>query len=310
MRAAPSASPTPAADPVRFWNRLTGREETEQIYGEGWLRWAYETAPGRLALRSIAARPWFSRWYGWRMSRPASRHRIPGFIRTYGIDPNEFASPPGSFASFNEFFYRRLRPGSRPVHPDPGVAVFPADGRHLGFPTLNEADRFFAKGQSFDLPEFLQDRDLARQFSGGAAVFSRLCPVDYHRFHFPTPGTPSAPTLIHGCLWSVNPIALRRNLSYLWQNRRWITRIQSPGFGDILMIEIGATNVGSAEFTFHPGQPVPKGAEKGFFRFGGSAVMTLFSPGRIQLAPDLVECSARGLELYSRVGTPLGQIPG
>lgn len=294
------------AEPIRFRNRATGRIETESIYGEAWLRWAYETPVGRAALRLVGARPFFSRWYGWRMDRPASRSRVLPFIRQFQLDPAEFADRPETFRTFNEFFFRRLAPGTRPIDPEPLAAVFPADGRHLGFADLSAADRFYVKGQRFDLGAFVRDEALARRFAGGTAVFSRLCPVDYHRFHFPVAGVPGAPRLVDGPLWSVNPVALGRRLAYLWENRRWQCRFETAGFGEVLMTEIGATNVGSAEHTYTPHRPVAKGDEKGFFRFGGSAVLTLFEPGRIQLAPDLLAATREGLELYARVGERLG----
>lgn len=293
---------------IEFRNRYTGRVETEAVYGEAWLQWAYGTVAGRLSLRAAGIRPWFSRWYGWRMNRPASRRRIGPFIRAYGLDPSEFADPVENFRSFNEFFFRRLRREARPIDPGERSVVFPADGRHLGLADLSGATSFFVKGQRFDLGRFLGDDTLVRRYTGGAAVFSRLCPVDYHRFHFPVAGVPTAPQLRNGLLWSVNPIALRRNLECLWENRRWLTEIESAKAGRVLMAEIGATNVGSTEYTYPPGQPVAKGQEKGFFRFGGSAVLTLFEPGRLVLSPDLRSATAEHLELYARVGDVLGQV--
>jgi phosphatidylserine decarboxylase len=47
---------------------------------------------------------------------------------------------------------------------------------------------------------------------------------------------------------------------------------------------------------------VQKGSEKGWFRFGGSAVLTLFEPGCVTLAPDLVEATQTGYELYAHMG--------
>lgn len=293
-------------EPIRYRNRYTGRIETELVYGEAWLRWAYGSPWGRLALRTFVVRPWFSRWYGWRMSRPVSRRRVQPFITAFGVDAAEFAEPAEQFRTFNEFFHRGLRPGARPVDPNPAAAVFPADGRHLGFPRLDKATAFFVKDQRFDLSAFLGDTALAERFAGGAAVFSRLCPVDYHRFHFPAACIPAAPRLVNGPLWSVNPIALRRNLAILWENRRWLGHLRTTDHGEILMSEIGATNVGSVRHTFAAGQPAPKGAEKGYFLFGGSAVLTLFEPGRIRLADDLAQSGAEGVELYARCGDTLG----
>ncbi|MBQ8723070.1 MAG: phosphatidylserine decarboxylase, partial [Opitutales bacterium] len=49
-----------------------------------------------------------------------------------------------------------------------------------------------------------------------------------------------------------------------------------------------------------------KGDELGYFRFGGSFVATLFEPGKIVLAEDLVKNSAEGRETYAKMGTTLG----
>ena len=85
-----------------------------------------------------------------------------------------------------------------------------------------------------------------------------------------------------------------------------MTRIESAEFGPVLMLEVGATCVGSFEYTFTPGQAVAKGAEKGFFKFGGSSTVTLFERGRVRLAEDLLRHSARRVELYARLGDRLG----
>ena len=58
-------------------------------------------------------------------------------------------------------------------------------------------------------------------------LISRLCPVDYHRFHFPVSGIPGEPRLINGWLYSVSPLALRRRLKYLIENKREVTLVDS-----------------------------------------------------------------------------------
>lgn len=292
--------------PITYFNRRTGRVETENVYGEGFVRWAYETRAGRLALWAGARRAWFSRWYGWRMSRPGSRSRIAPFIRKYGLDPAEFAEEPRHYRSFNEFFYRKLRAEARPIDSRPEAVVFPADGRHLGFPDVSQVDGVFVKGQQFDLPALLGDAELARRYARGTLVLSRLCPVDYHRFHFPALGVPTRARLIQGTLASVNPFALRQKLSWLWENKRMLTILQCPVLGETLFLEIGATCVGTIKQTFIPGRVAAKGAEKGYFAFGGSSTIVIFPPGRIQLADDLVAQTQAGRELYAWMGDTLG----
>lgn len=294
-------------EPIRYFNRRTGQVETEEVYGEGFLRWTYGSPLGRLALHALAKRSLFSRWYGWRMNRAASQKKIRPFIETYAVDTGEFADAPESFRNFNEFFYRQLKPTARPICSDPSAAVFPADGRHLGFQDVSRMDGIFVKGQVFDLAALLPSAELAARFREGSMILSRLCPVDYHRFHFPVAGVPEKPVLINGPLYSVNPVALRRNIHIFSENKRALCRIESPEFGTVLMLEIGATCVGSFEYTFAPGVAMAKGAEKGFFKFGGSSTITLFENGRLRLDDDLVENSRQGRELYARMGEQMGR---
>lgn len=295
-----------AHPPVQFYNRYSGKIEQEEIYGEGWLRWTYGNPLGRLALHALVKRTLFSRWYGWRMDSPRSRAKIRPFIERYGIPTQELLDPPEFYRTFNEFFYRKLRAEARPVDPDPTSVVFPADGRHFGFEHIGSQAGIFAKGEIFDLEELLQSAELAGRYRAGTLVISRLCPVDYHRFHFPVAGIPGPTRLIEGPLFSVNPIALRQDIRILARNRRWLTELESPSCGRVLLIEVGATNVGSAIATYKPGDAVERGQEKGYFRFGGSLTMCLFPPQRVRLSADLVEQSRRGLELYARMGDRLG----
>ena len=295
------------SEPIRYYDRYQQSVGTERVYGEKWLRWAYENPAGRLVVWLLARRVWFSKWYGWKMNKRASAMRIIPFIANYDINVDEFAKSAFDYKTFNEFFYRALKPEVRPIAPGEQVAVLPADGRHLAFPDVDAADGFYVKGAKFSLAELLGDAALANAFAGGAMLISRLCPVDYHRFHFPVDGTPGEPRLINGWLYSVSPVALRRNLRYLVQNKREITLIESPSFGTVAMIEVGATNVGAIRQTHVPGRPAAKGSEKGLFAFGGSCVITLFQAGRIRFDEDLVAQSAQCMETYARMGDRLGE---
>jgi phosphatidylserine decarboxylase len=294
------------AAPIQYFNRYTGKLETETVYGDSFLRFTYGNPLGRLSLHALVKRAAFSRWYGWRMNAARSRAKVAPFISSYNVDAGEFADAAESFCTFNEFFYRKLKPGARPIDAEPNSAAFPADGRHLGFADVSQLEGIFVKGAVFDLGKLLGDGKLAARFRDGAMVLSRLCPVDYHRFHFPVSGVPRAPRLIEGPLYSVNPIALRQNIHIFTENKRAVTEIESDKFGLVLMLEIGATCVGSFEYTFTPGARVEKGQEKGYFKFGGSSTITLFERGRIRLAEDLLKTSKESIELYARMGDRMG----
>ena len=291
---------------IVYFDRYRNCTRVEQIYGDKALRWTYGTVAGRFSLNVLVKRAVFSRWYGWKMNQPESRKKIAPFIQQYELDASEFLRDVGDFANFNEFFYRELRPESRPVDADPSTVVFPADGRHLCVPDISQAPGLFVKGEMFDLATLLGDRDLADRYANGSLLLSRLCPVDYHRFHFPAAGIPGSPRLINGPLYSVNPIALCQNIHILATNKRCITELQTESFGRVLLLEIGATCVGSICQTYAAGTSASRGSEKGFFRFGGSSTITIFEPGRIQFDQDLIENSKQHRELYARVGDHMG----
>lgn len=304
------------AEPIRFYNRYTKSVETEKVFGEMWLRFAYENPVGRLFVWLVARRKLFSWWYGRKMSQRVSALRILPFITKYNINVDEFLKSPFDYKTFNEFFYRALKPSVRPIAAGDRVAVFPADGRHLVFPDVETSPGFYVKGASFTLAELFgesgaaaENRPLATKFAGGALLISRLCPVDYHRFHFPVSGQPSEPRLINGWLYSVSPVALRRSLHYLVQNKRMLTLIESPVFGTVAMFEVGATNVGSIQQTHVPGRAAVKGDEKGLFAFGGSCVITVFQRDSIRFDADLLGPSAEHMEVYARMGDRLGERP-
>ncbi|RKX33691.1 MAG: phosphatidylserine decarboxylase [Verrucomicrobia bacterium] len=295
---------------IRYYDRRKKMLATEEVYGDRWLRWTYQSSVGRLALWALVKRSWFSRHYGRRMSTVRSRSKIAPFIRDYGLDISEFADPPEAFRTFNEFFIRRLKPEARPIDPDPSAVVFPADGRHLVLPDIAMARSIYAKGQSLDLDALVPKSELAALFRGGSMAISRLCPVDYHRFHFPVSGRVGDTGLIDGPLYSVNPIALRRSLEYLVRNKRVWTLIESTYHGNVLMIEIGATCVGSIVQTFDSSTGIPKGGEKGYFAFGGSCVITLFERGKVRFDPDLIEQSRQSIETYAHMGERMGSVGG
>ncbi|MFT3869251.1 MAG: archaetidylserine decarboxylase [Nibricoccus sp.] len=258
------------AVPIQFYNRYTKSLETEAVYGEAWLRFAYENPAGRLMVWAFAQRALFSRYFGWRMGRQYSQFKVLPFIVKYNLDVEEFAKKAYDYATFNEFFTRALKKGARPIAEGDRVAVFPADGRHLAFPNIDLAEGFYVKGAKFSLAELFGEESLPQdqqvltlKYAGGAMVISRLCPVDYHRFHFPCAGVPGEPRLIDGPLFSVSPIALRRKINYLVRNKRKLTELESPVFGSVACFEVGATNVGSIVHTFVPGRSGGEGRGKG-----------------------------------------------
>lgn len=295
-------------EPITFFNRYSGAYEKETVYGEASLRFAYETSLGRGLTALVFSRPFLSRLFGWYMRRPASKKRIRPFVEQYGLDAETFARPLEDYDSFNAFFCRELKPGVRPVDPDPRSVVFPADARHLGWESLGTERSVFVKGQQWDLRALLgNDPELCRTFAGGSLVLSRLCPVDYHHFHYPVSGGVGDSRWLDKRLFSVSPISLRQRLAYLWENHRCLTLIDTPEIGEVCFIEVGATNVGTIHHRpLPPDRQVGKGDPKGWFSFGGSSVITLFPKGAVTLSEDLLRTTREGVELYAHVGDRMG----
>ena len=286
---------------LQYIDRETKEKKVEAVYGEGFIRFLY--GKGRLFRPLITSFSLFSRLYGYFQKKKRSKGKIAPFVKKYSVDSSDFLEEMASFDSFNDFFIRKLKPEARPLAVS--ACVMPADARYLFFPNISAADTFYVKGQKLRLPSLLGSEEMTKEYVNGTLVFARLCPTDYHRFHFPFDCVPGKAQLINGAYFSVNPYALSKKIGILWQNKRMITELDTDAFGKVVMLEIGATNVGSIVQTYEPGKKQQKGDEKGYFEFGGSSLILLFKEGAIELDSDLI--TNDGLELYCKFGTSLGK---
>jgi len=291
---------------LHYIDRRDGSLQTEVVLGDAMVRYVYGRLAGRLLRRSILTRPWFSKAYGQWQSSGASRPAISKVIRDLCIAMDDFEVPAEGFASFNDFFTRHLRPGARCIDPDAKRLVAPADGRALVFSPLAGDTLLPVKGRSISLTRLLGSAAEAQRFAGGSAVIVRLCPSDYHRYHFPCAGTASSSHTLPGPLESVNPVALARGRAILDHNQRDRTWIDSEHLGRVAYVEVGALCVGKIVQTFVPG-PVKAGLEKGYFAFGGSTVILVCEPGRVRFDEDLLTTTQRGYETLVRMGEGIGR---
>ncbi len=291
--------------PIMVYNRTSGRLEREVVLGERFVRLLYEHGAGRFLAAALFSRRWFSRLYGRLQDSPRSVRKIARVAHALGIDLTEAA--PQAFTSFNDFFTRALVPGARVIPADPAIVISPCDARLLALDAIEPRTRFAVKAASLDLAALLCDEALAARYAGGTLCIYRLCPADYHRFHFPEACTPGPAAEIAGRLHSVNPIALDTGLQILDTNLRHRTLLAAGDrAGTLCMLEIGAMCVGSVVQTYVPNTPAPRGAEKGMFRFGGSTVIVLYEPGRVRLDADIAERSRAGVETRVRLGMQIG----
>lgn len=253
---------------------------------------------------------------GKKMNDPASKAKITGFIQQYGLDVGEILEPISSFPHFNAFFYRKLKPGVRPIDKpdDSTVVVSPADCRTSVFKKMTDATKVWIKGSEFTVEKLLGPRqDVVPLFTNPVLVISRLAPQDYHRVHFPVTGTMGKITEIGGTLMTVNPCAVRCEINVYTENMRTLLELRTKEFGTVILIMVGATMVGSINVNEQykkEGTPFKKGDDLGYFAFGGSTTLLLFQPGSIELDQDLVDFSAKPIEVLLRQGQQIGKATG
>jgi phosphatidylserine decarboxylase len=293
---------------MQFFNRYTGTLQEEKVPNESTLRWLYETKVGYCFLQTFVRNAWMSKLLGYWMNTRLSTYKIHSFASNYGICLDDFEKKLNEYKHFNDFFCRKFKTGKRNFNSSKEIICFPTDGRHFGFNAIDDATEFFVKGESLCLKKLLGSNQWAYNFKDASMVISRLSPVDYHRFHFPMEGVPSQSQLVNGYLYSVHPLALMKNMLTFTQNKRWVCILRHEVLGDVALIEIGATGVGTTVQTYRPNRFVKKGEEKGYFLFGGSTVITLLDSKKVKLADDLLEQTSHGYELYAHCGDVLGRI--
>ncbi|MGL4566957.1 MAG: phosphatidylserine decarboxylase [Fusobacteriaceae bacterium] len=291
---------------IKYIERKTGELKQEQVPGESFLKFLYYNPFGELSLNSVVKRKLLTAFYGRQMDSKKSVEKILDFVKNTGIDMSESKKTVGEFKSFNDFFIRELKEGMRPVDMNENALTSPADGKIFVYEDMDDLKKFFVKGDEFSLKEFLKDESLAEKYRGGVFMIVRLSPVDYHRFHFPAEGYISSSSLIKGYYYSVSTHAIRKNFRIYMENKREYSILKTENFGDILMSEIAATMVGGIEQSYKPNSFVKKGAEKGYFYFGGSTCILLFEKGKVQIDRDLLENSQKGIETKVYMGEKIG----
>ena len=251
-----------------------------------------------------------SRTVGWLVRRRLlTRLLIRFFVRRYGVDLGEAEREHiEDYASFNDFFTRRLKAGARPIAQGPGVIVSPADGNVSQFGAIVEDRLLQAKGKLYGLPDLLGgDEEMARVFRNGSFATVYLAPRDYHRVHMPITGTLQRTVYVPGRLFSVNPLTTDAVPGLFTRNERLICYFDSDA-GPLAVILVGAM-IGAGIEVAWAGRVCPRpgprrtvmtdfrdrsdpvrletGAELGQFRMG-STVISLFGPDAVTLDKSLV----------------------
>ena len=292
---------------IRVYNRKSKTYEVEKVAGENYIKWSYESPLGKSFTELLLKKKLFSKVYGSYCDSALSKKKIPKFIEDFNIDMNISSSSIDDFKSFNDFFIRSLKEEARPINTNSDFLISPGDGRLFAYENISINKLIQVKGIHYSLSELIQDNDLAKEYEGGTCLVLRLCPTDYHRFHFVDSGIPLENHFINGNYYSVNPIALERIPKLYCQNKREWSLFKSDNFGDIIHIEVGATCVGTIIQSYTANKKVDKGDEKGYFKFGGSTTILLFKKNAVKIDEEILNQTELGYETMVLMGETIGK---
>lgn len=297
---------------IRYHNRYTKREEIEKVYGGRYVRWLYQNKLGRL-FGFILSFSWPSKIYGVLQNYPFSGYRkVQSFIQKFSIKIDEFLPEDEQkeipYSSFNSFFIRRFKSSMRPFIQYPKLMPAFCEARYFGQQALDNTKTIPVKGKYLAAHSLAGDAWKEGEFENGPILLARLCPVDYHRFHFPDNGEYIKHFRIPGRYHSVNPLALTVKPDIFCTNERQISLLHSENFGKLLYVEVGAICVGKIVQT-HKEKKFTRGDEKGYFLFGGSTVILFGEKNRWAPDRDILENTAKGLETFVKLGDRIASLP-
>ncbi|MEI8348405.1 MAG: phosphatidylserine decarboxylase, partial [Pseudomonadota bacterium] len=268
---------------IKFYSRIEKKLKVEKVYGDILVRFFYQNALAR-PLHFIFWGPLFSKLCGFWQDQSWSRLKIKEFVKNYQIPmqdylPQEGHSPAEPYANFNQFFVRRFVPGKRNFTEQQNLMPGFVEARYFGHAAPSSHIHFPVKGQFLTAQELLVNTPWAKDFVEGPILIARLCPVDYHRYHFPDDGTILGHYRIPGQFHSVNPLALKKLPQIFITNERQVTILQTKNFGKLAYIEVGAMGVGKI-IQSYKNLNFKRGDEKGYFLFGASTVIVLGEKNR------------------------------
>ncbi len=230
------------------------------------------------------------------------------FLHRFGIDLSEAErEEPARYRSLNDFFTRALKPGARPLDPDPRALLSPVDGSVSQAGTLSGNSLLQAKDHRFDLAALLGgSEERAAPFRDGSFATLYLSPRDYHRVHAPVDMRVRELVYVPGRLFSVNPATTRALPRLFARNERLAVLAETPA-GPLALVMVGALFVGSielvwaGELTPPPGRRIrswsygqaaerpelARGAELGRFNLG-STVILVFGRDAVDVNEELL----------------------
>jgi phosphatidylserine decarboxylase len=284
-----------------IWVYNNGQYEKELICAEKWMRLIYENPAGSATLLFLIKRKAVSRLYGIYCRTPLSARKIPKFIQQYQVD---MSGCNGIYKNYADFFSREKSDVRFPE--EQNILGSPCEGLVSAYDDVDTEKLIAAKGNTYSLSELFDDKELAKAYEGGSMLHIRLTPANYHRVHFFDDGTITSSKYLNGDLYSVSPLALKNVTRLYCRNKRALILFSSRNFGDVAMVEVGATFVGGIVHCFEDGETVCRGQQTGYFLPGGSLLLVFFKKGCFIPNKSLLEQTINGFETKVKIGETLG----
>lgn len=245
---------------------------------------------------------YFSQCMGFVFRTPFSRLLIRPLAKIYHISLDTYEIPEEGFRTLNAFFIRQKK-YSFLEFPQETWLGSPADACVEIFRNITVQDEYCIKWYRAKLSDIFWP-DIG-DFEGGDMCFCRLRFSDYHRFHFFDDGEVLHSSGRDGPLYSVDESILDTGL---WMhNKSHLMRLQTKHFGEVLWLEVGATNVGCITNHKKMWESFSRGEEKWYFELGGSAILLIFQKDMIQWSDTLLQKTLQKEELEVTVGEVFGQ---
>ncbi|MEW9700305.1 archaetidylserine decarboxylase [Paenibacillus sp. SI8] len=236
-------------------------------------------------LTELSSRKWVSQLTGAFAKSRASRLFISRFAKSYGIRIEDAEKHIKDYASLNDFFTRRLKPGLRPIHEDISRVVSPVDAAITGIGDIKDGLILNVKGQDYTIDELLNRSPRTVNYKNGFYFVLYLSPTDYHRIHSPITGDVLEKEHVPGKVYPVNEFGLRHMRRVLSRNERLITFMQHEA-GEVAVVKVGALNVSSIQYVTPLPNHLERGQELAYFEFG-STVVLLFEDEMFMPRSDL-----------------------
>jgi phosphatidylserine decarboxylase len=251
-------------------------------------------SPGDILRNDPAFNAWMNRFVSERgnfMDTTASTDTLQSFIDNPEYKIDDYIKGPSGWLTYNQFLARQLKPGKRPIagRCDNCIIVSPADSEFKGQWPVTDASSVVVKGTTYNISSLLEGSDYKNKFDGGIFTHSFLSITDYHRFHTPVAGiirevkNTAARTWVNEARKADGELENIDDVGFQFTHTRGHIIIESPN-GLVAVMPVGMGHISSVILNAETGTRLEKGEEFGYFAFGGSDIIMLFEPGKVELS--------------------------